>query len=340
MGAISRVRDRLLVFLGARSLCGRLASRMVGKQPLTVFLGAGASVGLGVPSTSTVTDAVLSAMQRAEDCHGIPRSPLDPSPVDALRAQLDLHYPPRANFEHLLHALEAASSLARSWRASTVSRHRIVEAALASGVHPSLITVFNAEFLVRGRAALYSELHRLVDETCSQLTGTSAWPTVKAFYERLADEFDLTIVTTNYDTIVEHALGWGAAEQGFESVSGEPVWRFSRPMGPVRFAKLHGSIHFGYRSGAVDHNRFRFHDDFDDLYWHPTPAEAVRSWSGRSTASSQARRDTTVGPLITGLQKPESSSPSHTPRTIGSLARRSLQRRVSSSSATGSATST
>jgi hypothetical protein len=115
--------ERLLISLGARSMCGRLASCMVGKQRLTVFLGAGASVGLGIPSTMAVTGAVVSAMQRAENEYqallGLPRSPLDLNPVDALRAKLDMHYAQQANFEHILHGARCATPASPTDASST-----------------------------------------------------------------------------------------------------------------------------------------------------------------------------------------------------------------------------
>ncbi len=278
------------------------------KKPLTVFLGAGASVSLGVPSTAAITTAVLAAMQAAETQHrstfGLPPPPLLPDPVAQLWACLGAHYSGQANFEHVLHSLEAASSLLRSWEPTTANRHKIVEAALAGGVHPSLVTVFDRLFLIRSRTALFAEIHRLVDAACDSIPSTSNWAAVRSFYTRLDTEFDLRIVTTNYDTVVEQALGWGATEQGFTPVSGENVSRFTGHAAATRLAKMHGSIHFGYRA-STNPGRFRFEDDFDDLCWHAAPASALASWGGRSSPSSGAGREMAIGPLITGLQKPD-----------------------------------
>ncbi len=100
------------------------------------------------------------------------------------------------------------------------------------------------------------------------------------------------------------SAGWGAPEQGFDPVSNEPVSRFGRHRAPPpRLMHRHGSVHFGYRPGSTDPNRFIFEDEFEDLYWHSSPDSAVATWFGRSNQTSQAGRETVVGPVITGLQK-------------------------------------
>jgi hypothetical protein len=158
----------------------------------------------------------------------------------------------------------------------------------------------------------YQFFHSLRDEMNSadqSVILKTHWAAISAFLRRLNNEFDLYVATTNYDSIVEQALGWGPESQGFEPIPGESPFRYSGHTVPPRLIHMHGSLSFGYRDHGSDSNRFIFEDNHEDLYYHPDPLKAFSTWFGRSTQTSMAGRDTLAGPIITGLDKPDKLLP-------------------------------
>jgi hypothetical protein len=183
----------------------------------------------------------------------------------------------------------------------------VVEAFLCDGPSGSLVRCFDPEWLYAARDRLYREIQARIVEADLDVQQNPAWSSLSGFFRRLETNFDLHVVTTNYDTIVEQALGWGATEQGFDPVANESVSRFGKHPAPsrLRLIHLHGSVHYGYRLHTAEPNRFIYEDDFHDLYWHESTQAALETWFARSNPSSQAGRDTIAGPIITGLQKPD-----------------------------------
>jgi hypothetical protein len=280
------------------------------KPRLLVFLGAGASVNLGIPSTGALTTAIFTALRSMTSSRAgmlwPPVLPSQPSEVDLLQGILNQAFPPGANFEHALHAIEALVSLHRTWESHTAPRFRVVEGYLCGGPRGGMEPCFNSYWLIAARDELYRSLHAAIAQGDQAVQQQRAWPCLAGFLRRLNTDFELHVATTNYDTIVEQAIGLGATEQGFDPVSNESVSRFCRHLPPApRLLHLHGSIQFGYRPGNTDPNRFVYEDEFEDLYWHQSAGAALSTWFGRSNQTSQAGRHTVVGPVITGLQKPD-----------------------------------
>jgi hypothetical protein len=263
-------------------------------------VGAGGSLEVGVPSVAALTEKVWDALDRIQLRVAVPRS--EPA-ARVLRRLLDEHFKP-ANFEHVLHALEALDSMRTSSSPGTVPRFRIVEAALAGGIRIDLAGIIADDLWVDAAARqLFEVLHDEIVAGTNSAAASPRWPAFAALWQQLESAFDLHVVTLNYDQLVEGALGWSAHEQGFAPVTGESVQRFDAYQRPPRLIHLHGNVSFGYRGGSADVNRFRFEDGWHDLYMHPSPATARASWGRRSQPSSQAGRHTIIGPLITGMEK-------------------------------------
>lgn len=273
---------------------------------LLLYLAAGASLDLGISSTWALTTSVLARLAN-------PSGFGDPSVAAAHQkaihdaAQRTYGSP---NFEHILHCLEALTGLIRSQDPNTTPSYRLIEAELCDGLHKSLPSPISGNWLIAAHWEFFQTIYDEVLQTTQAAPLQPRWPEFRDFLARLNREFDMHIVTTNYDTLVESALGWGAAEQGFTPVSGESILRFTGQASLPKLLHMHGSLAFGYRDiMSSDPNRFLYEDDHEDLHLHPNPASAVATWFGRSTQNSMAGRSTIAGPIITGLQKPDKLLP-------------------------------
>jgi SIR2-like protein len=262
-------------------------------------MAAGGSVEIGVPSTVAATARLL------EDDPAERHSDTDRelTVLRRLHAVLATRYP-MPTFEHILHALEAAVSLQRSWNPSTHHEYLSIFGVLSQGPLEELRDLFDDHLAATTAGTVLHRLQRLFSGHPRD-RATEAWPKYERFWSGLARTFDLDVATTNYDEAIEGALP--SIEQGFEAIDGENVRRFDARVlraATMRLAHLHGSVRFGYREYGTDANRFWAEDSWDDLYLHPSAASAGISWGGRSSHNSQAGEETIVGPLISGLQKP------------------------------------
>jgi NAD-dependent SIR2 family protein deacetylase len=265
------------------------------KPQLTVVLGAGASIELGVPSTETLTKRVWSALEQIKGSNE--RFPWDEHPSARLRSILERAYNP-ATFEHVVHALEAIYSLSESWKA----RHGIVEGVLTGGPLGELTSAFSDPmWLHQASEEVFRVLHAEVDAASRKAENDSNWVAFVSLLKQLESAFDLHVVTLNYDDLVERALGWGAAEQGFRVSPGQAAAEFIAFDKAPRLMHLHGGLNFGYSKDERNPRDFGSHE----LFWFRTSSEARESWErmSRTQPNSQALRHTIVGPFITGMQK-------------------------------------
>lgn len=277
------------------------------KPNLTVFVAAGSSFAFGIPGTASLTTSVLSSMRDAEIAQQALLPPLSSGTTrtDLLFAHLQRSFGPATNFEHLLHALEALASLIRTWSPSTAPKYKIVEGVLCGGPHGVLAPCFDQYFPIVVIQALYERVYGEMINASARLSAHPDWPAWVALLTRLKQKFDVTFATTNYDHVLESALAFAPEDEGFFPIPGESMLRFSLRKRPsLRLLHLHGNLRFGYRNSG-DPNRFRFEDEHEDLYWYEHHTDASRTWFNRSTATSGAGNSLNVGPIITGLHKPD-----------------------------------
>ena len=113
------------------------------KRRLSIIVGAGGSVEVGVPSTDRLTKTISAATQESEIT--LPSGQRSKQYLLELHNQLAKYYK-SLNFEHLLHALEGVESLQRSWDPQTVDQYRIVESALCKEPRPEFKCFFKHRF--------------------------------------------------------------------------------------------------------------------------------------------------------------------------------------------------
>src|SRR4051812_25371804 len=87
---------------------------------VTAFIGAGAVLDIGGPTTSAFTDAV----RRRQQWNGAPGPHVTVPAIEQIAAALDTYYGTRANFEDVYHAVESLISLRAGLRPRTAKEFK------------------------------------------------------------------------------------------------------------------------------------------------------------------------------------------------------------------------
>lgn len=270
---------------------------------VTAFIGAGAVLGIGGPTTGTLTTAVKG---RRQFTNLNPGSNATVPAIQEIANALDAYYPTSApaNFEDIFHAVESLISLQTGLATGTA---RGFKPALGAFVAPTAVANHSNIVLSQASEHIIDEVanhivryvggfqpggpHRLFADFWRNATGADHWD----------------IGTLNYDNCVEQSLAAGSFEDGFVNLD-PGISRFDpeRIVNSTltRILHLHGSVFYGYPR-FTDPNRFLFEDQFEDLYRYDSFATARRTWPGRSQHHAQSGDRTMAGPIITGQRKPD-----------------------------------
>lgn len=212
------------------------------------------------------------------------------------------------NFEHLMHALECLVSLAKA-DSAPINSHVALELIFTSGLNDRAKELCVARDVPEIAITLLVRwLCELFEHTSSQAPQSAHWPDYQNFWTTISQSSTLDVATFNYDTCIELALP--NLIQGFKPVDGTPAQRFDeidfQRSSESRLMHLHGSIRFGNWDSMAGLNRFAYEDNRHDLYYYTSARDAAASRFGsRTSPHSQAGRHNIVGPVITGLQKPD-----------------------------------
>ena len=269
---------------------------------VTAFIGAGAVLNIGGPSTSTLTTAV----RHREQWTGDPRNPCARIPaIRQIADALDAYYAPgAATFEDIFHAIETIGSVQVGLTARTAKEFK---PAVGAFVGAGLTARYDS-------IVLLGALNDIIDEVAQRImryvvgfqpAGAHQW--FADFWREATARCHWDIGTLNYDNCVEQSLAAGTWDDGFVCVD-PGIYRFDPTRiltgALTRILHLHGSVFFGYPHPDVS-NRFSFEDQHEDLYRFDSHDVARRMWFGRSTNQAQAGESAIAGPIITGQRKPD-----------------------------------
>ena len=126
-----------------------------GKPPLLLYLAAGASLDLDIPSTKTLTDSICQSLSTPS---GFASASTDAKHRDALFGALRRCYGDW-NFEQLQHGFEALYALVRNGRPRTDPAFRVIEAELTCGLHQSFPSPIDEAWLWAAREKFFRVLH-------------------------------------------------------------------------------------------------------------------------------------------------------------------------------------
>lgn len=269
---------------------------------VTEFIGAGAVLNIGGPTTDALTAAVKNRAQRTSD----PTNPHATIPaIRQIANTLDSYFfHETANFEDIFHAVESLISLQTGLQPRTAKEFK---PAIGAFVSPNAAADYSPIVLSGALQDIVNEVAQQVTSYVSGFQPTGAHQWFADFWRNATTHLHWDIGTLNYDNCIEQALTRGNWEDGFIQVD-PGIHRFDPTRivnsTTTRMLHLHGSVFFGYPYPDVS-NRFAFGDEHEDIYRFDSTSEACRYWFGRSTNHSQAGESAIAGPIITGQRKPD-----------------------------------
>jgi hypothetical protein len=271
------------------------------KRKLLVVAGSGASIDFGMPSVSDVDKFFrLTALQNF---------PLTSDPQQSLydhvyRVIGDFWREcdpggrrlSKPNFEDILYALYALAGV-RPHGAMTGGLAALVDAKPLPDV-----TWFGRD-VVPGMPVLHAFIEDLATnlvakfrEICAR-SDANRRPEIeelRRFFAALNDEFDIAVISLNYDNLIYRALP--DLDTGFD-IGGSGIFDQGRILSSLSWSKLmhmHGSVHFDY----ISHRR-----DLHEIVWSEDLASMFRSAQFGVTPSPEGVQFPT-STIIAGLGKP------------------------------------
>ncbi len=223
---------------------------MTGLNPqrprLLLILGAGSAIHAGAPSTKQITDLVCQ---------------IEEEPIRLVITRLrEQRSEGNFNFETVLAALEELDEFQVRRRLPTAWQRIAGHLSAFAELLPELSDAEDHSFLI-ARTRLVGRIKNFVIEQ----TANASAAALQAFFDRLKAAFDLTVLTLNYDDLIDRAGDWydgfGMSAPphncGEFDFSGFPAQSTTHP---AVLLHLHGSVRFdfppwlpGYRGEIVRH---------------------------------------------------------------------------------------
>jgi len=267
---------------------------------VTAFIGAGAVLNIGGPTTSNLTNAVKLRQQ----WNGVPNSNVTVPAIEQIAASLDAYFRSSANFEDIFHAVESLISLRTGLTPTSAKEFK---PAIGAFVTPNAAANHNDIVLSQASDHIIDEVANHIVQYVNRFEPNVAHRWFADFWRSATAACHWDIGTLNYDNCVEQALTLGNWEDGFVRLD-PGISRFVPAQvvnsTATRLLHLHGSVFYGYPRFA-DPNRYIFEDQHEDLYRFDSLTDARQTWFGRSRNQAQSGERATAGPIITGQRKPD-----------------------------------
>lgn len=263
---------------------------------ITAFIGAGAAIELGGPTTDLITQAVRNRKQGFFD--------KKIQFIDRVAKVLDNYYGSPCNFEEIFHTLELLHSYKTGLYPSTV---KMFKPPIGAFTKPRLTRFFkqtDEPWLSFAKSDLIQTVGEVVNQYDSGYATNIDVAWHKNFWQKATSSNRWDIATLNYDTCIEQSLnnyedGFVATSYNFKRFNPAILFKTKK----TRIMHLHGSINYGFGRTTDNPNEYALEDDFNDIHKFRSFEEANGSWTGRSTNTAQSREEAVIGPLITGMRK-------------------------------------
>ena len=276
------------------------------KRRLLVVVGAGASVEFGMPSVNGVANILTEAAQDryplSEDANSNLYKYLERTLIADWQIKISPHLQKLPTFEDVLYAIFALAAAFPGGRFTSA-----LGAFVTANPIPD-INWFGTEPTKVDRNVLLEFGHFLVDVLLdafrircrsAHLEKTVELAKLRTLLAVLGDEFELSVVTLNYDDIVYRS--GPSLETGFDldgKFVDERIVR--RPAWPC-ILHLHGSVHFDMRD---DFTGFRGYGGLHDIHWRDDLNEQFQqNAEGRSSFSTVEGTDFPTSSIVAGYGK-------------------------------------
>lgn len=274
------------------------------KKKLLLVVGAGASVEFGMPSVAAVRGIISSAIQT--------RYPLLHAPTTNLYEHIEetiarywlqsvpAHLRRAPHFEDVLYAIFA---LAAAYPADADTS---ALGALITATKLPDVSFFSRQAQQVGPNTLHDLGNASVDamiehfrSTCVavQVSKAAEFGQLQTLVAALQADFDIAVVTLNYDDVMYRAFP--AIEAGFDPTSGKfDEQRILNRSGWPCMLHLHGSVHFDMPLPTAPT------DDLHEIYWQPNlSAQFQQNASGRSSRRYAEGADFPTSVIVAGYGK-------------------------------------
>lgn len=271
------------------------ASSAVQKRRLLVVAGAGSAIDFGMPSVPCVNDICKHAAMQCFRLLNRESTNLYEYMYDEIKRYWAAHVAPhlrrKPNFEDILYALYVLPSIFPAGRFTSALGAFVTPRRFPDVVHITTPKAVDDHVLRHLSQHLLDSLLDDFRTRCIRECSPNL-PDLKVFFSALCDEFDVAVVTTNYDDLIYRALPPAGRETGFDPDDGsfKPERILHRDGWPC-LLHLHGSVHFDMRA---DESRGELHRIFweSDLvrcqqkFVGDIPAKALKVINFRQPASS------------------------------------------------------
>ena len=272
------------------------------KKKLLLVVGAGASVGFDMPRVTDVRNIINDDIQKRYPLLYEPSTNLYECIEEMVRRYWDRSVPShlrrKPNFEDILYtifALAAAFPAGADTSAlgALVTATKLPDVSVCARKNEAVTPDILRDL---GNAAVDVLVNAFRDRCrASEVNRAGEFAQLRAFVAALQDDFEIAVVTLNYDNIVYRAFP--GIETGFDPTTGvfEEQRILNRTEWPCML-HLHGSVHFDMKIGRTG--------DLHEIHWQPDIRGVFnQNAGGRSTRSYVEGADFPTSVIVAGYGK-------------------------------------
>ena len=269
------------------------ASSAARKRRLLVIAGAGSVVDFGMPSVSCVNQICKNAAKQWFSLANDASNNLYGYMYDEVTRYMSAHLGRTPNFEDILYTLYVLGSTSPASRSTSalgafVTRRRfpdVVYITTPKAVDDDVLRHLSQHLV----DSLLDDFRTRCRERSRNLTK------LEDFFSALCDEFDVAVVTTNYDDLIYRAVPPAGRETGFSPDDGS--FRLDRILHRPRWPcilHLHGSVHFERRA-----------DERHRIFWESDLARCQQNFVGGYPGRTIEGHEFPTTSIIAGYGKTE-----------------------------------
>lgn len=259
-------------------------------------MGAGAAIDIGGCSTKKITEEV--------SCKNNPHESITNCLLNQVYNILVEKYHPGTNFEDIFYIFEMLHSYQIGWNKETTNREMIPPFSRFVELRNDIFCM--NPFLLEN--PLSDSIKQLIGSIGKLISGynDNFEKNIKnySWYKEFWRKGCFDVFNLNYDTTIEFSLDDeyldGYVKTGkYDRFQPKELFYPNKKYNSS-VCHLHGCIRYGYENGDKNDNY-----GWENLVKYKNYEDAKETWFNRSKHNADSRERTIIGPLITGLRKPD-----------------------------------